>query len=78
MTIGVTQTVSAVLLSKLFLFFMKENDDIGMSMKTQDKQRLQKILFYSEIDGVFVNGLFDEERFESVHSLTEDVVILFH
>ena len=67
MTIGVTQTVSAALLPKHFLFFMKENDDIGISMKTQDKQRLQKILFYSEIDGVFVNGLFDEERFESVH-----------
>jgi len=78
LTIGVTQTVSAALLPKLFLFFIKENDDIGMSMKTQDKQRLQKILFYSEIDDVFVNGLFDEERFESVHSLTEDVVILFH
>lgn len=57
---------------------MKENDDIGMSMKTQDKQRLQEILFYGEIDGVFANGLFDEERFESVHSLTEDIVILSH
>lgn len=55
---------------------MKENDDIGMSMKTQDKQRLQEMLFYSEIDGVFVNGLFDEKRFESVHSLTEDIVVL--
>lgn len=57
---------------------MKENDDIGMSMKTQDKQRLQEMLFYGEIDGVFVNGLFDEESFESVHSLTEDIVILSH
>lgn len=27
---------------------------------------------------MFVNGLFDEERFESVHSLTEDIVILSH
>lgn len=36
------------------------------------------MLFYSEIDGVFVNGLFDEERFESVHSSTEVVVILSH
>lgn len=57
---------------------MEENDDIGMSMKTQDKQRFQEMLFYGEIDGVFVNGLFDEERFESVHSLSEDIVILSH
>lgn len=27
---------------------------------------------------MFVNGLFDEERFESLHSLTEDIVILSH
>lgn len=47
-------------------------------MKTQDKQRLQEMLFYDEIDGVFVNGLFDEERFESVHSLSEDIVIMSH
>ncbi len=78
MTIGETQTVLVALLPKLFLLFMKENDDFGMSMKTQDKQRLQEMLFYSEIDGVFVNGLFDEERFESVHSLTGDIVILSH
>lgn len=78
LAIGTTQTVSAAMLPKLFLLFMKENDDIGMSMKTQDKKRLQEMLFYGEIDGVFVNGLFDEERFESVHSLTEDIVILSH
>jgi len=78
LVIGATQTVSAALLPKLFLLFMKENNDIGMSMKTQDKQQLQEMLFYGEIDGMFVNGLFDEERFESVHSLTEDIVILSH
>ena len=78
LAIGVIQTVSAAMLPKLFLLFMKENDDISMSMKTQDKQRLQEMFFYCEIDGVFVNGLFDEERFESVHSLTEDIVILSH
>ena len=78
LAIGATQTVSAAILPKLFLLFMNENDDIGMSMKTQDKQRLQEMLFYSEIESVFVNGLFDEERFESVHSLTEDIVILSH
>lgn len=78
MTIGATQTVSAAMLPKLFLLYMKENDDIGMSMRTQDKQRLQEMLFYDEIDGVFVNGLFDEERFKSVHSLTEDIVIWSH
>lgn len=78
LAIGATQTVSAAMLPKLFLLFMKENDDIGMSMKTQDKQRLQEMLFYGEIDGVFINGLFDEERFESVHSLSEDIVILSH
>lgn len=49
-----------------------------MSMKAQDKQRLQEMLFYDEIDGVFVNGSFDEERFESVHSLSEDIVIMSH
>jgi len=78
LAIGATQTVSAAMLPKLFLLFMKENDDFGMSMKTQDKQRLQELLFYSEIDGVFVNGLFDEERYESVYGLTGDIVILSH
>lgn len=39
---------------------MEESNDIDMSMKTQDKRRLQEMLFYSEIDVVFVNGLFDE------------------
>jgi len=27
---------------------------------------------------VFVNGFFDEERFQSIHSLSEDIVILSH
>ncbi|MDW2886461.1 LysR family transcriptional regulator [Exiguobacterium artemiae] len=78
LAIDTTQTVSAAMLPKIFLLFMEENDDIGMSMKTQDKQRLQEMLFYGEIDSVFVNGLFDEERFESVHSFSEDIVILSH
>lgn len=47
-------------------------------MKTQEKQRLQEMLFYGEIDSVFVNGLFVEERFESSHSFSEDIVILTH
>lgn len=62
----------------LFALLMEENNDIGMSMKTQDKQQLQEMLFYSEIDVVFINGLFDEELFESAHSLSEDIVIFSH
>lgn len=60
LTIGTTQTVSAAMLPKIFLLFMEENNDIGMSIKTQDKQRLQEMLFYSEIDGVFVNDCSTE------------------
>lgn len=78
LAIGATQIVSAAMLPKIFLLFMKENDDIGMSMKTQDKPRLQEMLFYGEIDDVFIDGLLDEERFESVHSLSEDKIILAH
>lgn len=63
LTVGATQTVSATMLPKICLLFMEENNDIGMSMKTQDMQRLQEMLFYDEIDGVFVIGLFDEECF---------------
>ncbi len=36
------------------------------------------MLVYGEIDGVFVNRLFDEERFESVYSFFENVVLLSH
>ena len=39
LAIGATQTVSATMLPKLFLLFMKENDDIGMSMKTEDTRQ---------------------------------------
>lgn len=39
---------------------MEENSDIGMSMKTREKQRLQEMLFYSEIDVVFVNDYLTE------------------
>lgn len=36
------------------------------------------MLVYGEIDGVFVDRLFDKERFESVHSFFENVVLLSH
>ncbi len=68
LTIGATQTILAAMLPKIFLLFMEENNDMIMSMRTQDKQRLQEMLFYCGIDEVFVNELFDEERFESLHS----------
>lgn len=34
------------------------------------------MLFYSEIEVVFVNRLFDEELFECVHSSSENIVTL--
>ena len=53
--IDTTQIVSAAMLPKIFLLFMQQNNDIDMLMKTQDKQRLQEMLFYSEFGVVFVN-----------------------
>ncbi|WP_214729601.1 LysR family transcriptional regulator [Exiguobacterium sp. s168] len=37
LVIGATQTVSATMLPKIFLLFMKDNNKIGVSMKTQDR-----------------------------------------
>jgi len=43
-----------------------------------NKKKCRENLTIGEIDGVFVNRLFDKERFESVYSFLGNVVLLSH
>ncbi|MDW7617544.1 LysR family transcriptional regulator [Peribacillus simplex] len=76
LTIGASQTISAVRIPQLFSSFLKEHKNIDVKVRTNDKQKLQEMLSYGELDGVFINGTYNYSQFETVYSYFEEVMLI--
>lgn len=76
LTIGASQTVSAIKIPFLFSSFLKEHQNIEVKIKTDRKQVLQEMLSYGEIDGLFLSGTYNEAQFERVYHYAEKMVLI--
>lgn len=76
LTLGASQTISAVRIPQLFSSFLRENKNIDVKVRTNDNKKLQEMLSYGEIDGVFINGTYNYLQFETVYSYFEKIVLI--
>jgi len=49
---------------------------MDVKVRTNDKQRLQEMLSYGELDGVFINGAYNSAQFEPVYRYFEKIVLI--
>lgn len=76
LTIGASQTISAVNIPQLLSIFLRENKDISVKVRTNSNQKLEEMLFYGEVDGIFVNSAHDISPFETIYSYYEKIVLI--
>ncbi|WP_445505890.1 LysR family transcriptional regulator [Niallia sp. 03190] len=74
--IGAPQTISAVKIPQLLSSFLTKNKNMDVKVRTMDKQKLQEMLYYGELDGVFINGTYNNSQFVSVYSYYEKVMLI--
>lgn len=75
LTIGAPQTISAVRIPQLFATFLKDNN-IDVNLRTDRTEKLQEMLSCGELDAIFVNGPYNNQRFESVYTYDEKIVVI--
>ncbi|MEC2074621.1 LysR family transcriptional regulator [Metabacillus fastidiosus] len=76
LVIGASQTISAVKIPQLLSFFLKEHQNIDVKVRTNNRQKLQEMLSSGELDGIFINGIYNDSQFYSIYSYYEKVVLL--
>lgn len=76
LTLGASQTISAVRIPQLFSSFLREHKNIDVKVKTHDKKKLQEMLSYGELDGIFITGAYNYPQFETVYSYFEKLVLV--
>lgn len=75
LAIGAPQTLSAVRIPRLLSSFLQDNR-IDIRLKTDRSERLQEMLQYGEVEGIFVNGTFNNVLFTPVYTYDERVVVI--
>ncbi|WP_342565769.1 LysR family transcriptional regulator [Paenibacillus sp. FSL R7-0345] len=75
LAIGAPQTISAVRIPQLLTLFLQDNS-IDIKLKTNSAERLQEMLAYGEVDGIFVNGAYNNALFQPVYTYDEGVVVI--
>ncbi|WP_410981621.1 LysR family transcriptional regulator [Bacillus cereus] len=76
LTVGASQTISAVKVPQLFSSFLESHKDIDLKIKTNNNVQLQQMLLYGELDGIFLSGTYNESQFESVYSYLENMILI--
>ncbi|MBC6976095.1 LysR family transcriptional regulator [Bacillus sp. Xin] len=76
LTIGASQTISAVKVPQLFSSFLATYQNIDLKIKTNNNVKLQEMLLYGELDGIFLNGIYNESQFETVYSYFENMILI--
>lgn len=75
LAIGAPQTISAVRIPQILSLFLQDNN-IDIKLKTNSAERLQEMLTYGEVDGIFVNGAYDKVLYQPVYTYDEGVVVI--
>ncbi|MCI0766773.1 LysR family transcriptional regulator [Bacillus sp. TL12] len=76
LTVGASQTISAVKVPQLFSSFLATYQNIDLKIKTNNNVKLQEMLLYGELDGIFLSGTYNESQFESVYSYLENMILI--
>ncbi|PFE05128.1 transcriptional regulator [Bacillus cereus] len=76
LTLGASQTISAVKVPQLFSSFFESHTNIDMKLRTNDNAKLQEMLLYGELDGIFLSGAYNDSQFESVYSYFENMILI--
>ncbi|MFT4413265.1 LysR family transcriptional regulator [Fredinandcohnia humi] len=76
LAIGATQTISAVKIPRLITSFLSESEKIDVKVRTNNKRKLQQMLSYGELDGIFISGPYNYSQFEAVYSYNEKLVLI--
>ncbi|MEH7051580.1 LysR family transcriptional regulator [Bacillus pseudomycoides] len=76
LAIGASQTISAVKVPQLFSSFLACYKNMDVKIKTTDNAKLQEMLLYGELDGIFISGLYNDSQFESVYSYYENIILI--
>ncbi|MBY0596743.1 LysR family transcriptional regulator [Bacillus bingmayongensis] len=74
--IGASQTISAVKVPQLFSSFLESDKNIDLKLKTNNNVKLQEMLLYGELDGIFLSGTYNESHFETVYSYFENIILI--
>ncbi|EEL51904.1 Transcriptional regulator, LysR [Bacillus cereus Rock3-44] len=76
LTVGASQTISAVKVPQLFSSFLESHKDIDLKIKTNHNVQLQEMLLYGELDGIFLSGSYNDSQFKSVYSYFENMILI--
>ncbi|TRZ39669.1 LysR family transcriptional regulator [Niallia circulans] len=74
--IGASQTISAVKIPHLLSSFLKEYNNIDVKVRTNNNLTLEKMLFYGEVDGIFVNSSKNITNCDVIYSYFEKIVLI--
>lgn len=76
LTLGASQTISAVKVPQLFSSFLATYKNIDLKIKTNTNAKLQEMLLYGELDGIFLSGTYNESQLETVYSYFENMILI--
>lgn len=76
LTLGASQTISAVKVPQLFSSFLEAHKNIDVKIRTTDNAKLQEMLLYGELDGIFLNGTYNESQLKTVYSYFENMILI--
>ncbi len=74
--IGASQTISAVKIPSLLSTFLKESNNLDVKVRTSNNLMLEEMLFYGEVDGIFVNSSKKTSDCEIVYSYLEKIILI--
>lgn len=74
--IGATQTISASVVPKCLSRYSKKYPDVILSLKTDTQRNLIEQVVSGELDGAFINGLYNQSNVESVFTFTEELAVI--
>ncbi|MCT2345830.1 LysR family transcriptional regulator [Bacillales bacterium AN1005] len=74
--IGASQTISAVKIPHLLSSFLKEYNNIDVKVRTNNNLMLEEMLFYGEVDGIFVNSSKNITNCDIIYSYFEKIVLI--
>lgn len=75
--IGASQTISAVKIPSLLSAFLKESNNLDVKVRTSNNLMLEEMLFYGEVDGIFVNNSSkNTSDCEIVYSYLEKIILI--
>ncbi|MCX2825957.1 LysR family transcriptional regulator [Bacillus pseudomycoides] len=76
LTIGASQTISAVKVPQLFSSFLASYKNMDVKIRTNDNAKLQEMLLYGELDGIFLSGTYNHSQLETVYSYYENIILI--